>query len=101
MATKDDFFQRAASVALRHHERWDGLGYPDRLRGQEIPMDARIVAVADAFAAMTRLGVPDAAALETHFRREAGARFDMSVVAAFIELLPVLTRRAEAGESTP
>lgn len=95
---KDDFLQRAAGVALRHHERWDGLGYPDGLRGQEIPMDARIVAVADAFAAMTRVALPDANALETHFRHEAGVQFDPSIVAALVEALPVLMGPAEAGE---
>jgi two-component system, cell cycle response regulator len=97
-AAKDDFLQRAAAVALRHHERWDGLGYPDGLRGQEIPLDARIVAVADAFAAMTRITVPDADALETHFRSEAGVQFDPNIVAALIRTLSLLTGPAEAGE---
>jgi len=94
----DEFLQRAASVALRHHERWDGLGYPDGLCGQEIPMDARIVAIADAFATVTRVAVADAVALEAHFRSEAAAHFDPSIVATLVQLLPVLTGPAEAGE---
>lgn len=46
------FVQLGATVALRHHERWDGSGYPDGLRGTQIPLPARIVAVADAFDAL-------------------------------------------------
>lgn len=47
------FVQMGALIALRHHERWDGSGYPDGLRGEEIPLPARIVAVADVFDALT------------------------------------------------
>lgn len=46
------FLDLAATVALRHHERFDGSGYPDGLRGNEIPLEARIVAVADVFDAL-------------------------------------------------
>jgi two-component system response regulator RpfG len=46
------FVQIGATVALRHHERWDGSGYPDGMRGAEIPLVARIVAVADVFDAL-------------------------------------------------
>ncbi len=46
------FVQIGATIALRHHERWDGSGYPDGLRGDEIPLAARIVAVADVFDAL-------------------------------------------------
>ena len=47
------FVQMGALIALRHHERWDGSGYPDGLGGEEIPLPARIVAVADVFDALT------------------------------------------------
>lgn len=47
------FVQMGATIALRHHERWDGSGYPDGLKGEEIPLAARIVAVADVFDALT------------------------------------------------
>jgi DNA-binding NarL/FixJ family response regulator len=46
--------QLAASVALNHHERWDGNGYPNRRRGADIPLEARITSVADVFDALTR-----------------------------------------------
>lgn len=47
------FVQMGATIALRHHERWDGSGYPDGLKGEEIPLAARIVTVADVFDALT------------------------------------------------
>jgi two-component system response regulator RpfG len=47
------FVQMGATIALRHHERWDGSGYPDGLKGEDIPLPARIVAVADVFDALT------------------------------------------------
>ena len=73
------------------HERWDGLGYPDRLRGAAIPLPSRIVAVCDAFDAMTRprsysASMPIAAALD-ELHECAGTQFDPGVVTAFCELL--------------
>ena len=47
------FVQMGATIALRHHERWDGSGYPDGLKGEDIPLPARVVAVADVFDALT------------------------------------------------
>jgi HD-GYP domain-containing protein (c-di-GMP phosphodiesterase class II) len=73
------------------HERWDGLGYPDRLRGAAIPLPARIVAVCDAFDAMTRprsysASMSISAALD-ELQECAGTQFDPGVVTAFCELL--------------
>jgi HD-GYP domain-containing protein (c-di-GMP phosphodiesterase class II) len=73
------------------HERWDGLGYPDRLRGPAIPLPSRIVAVCDAFDAMTRprsysASVPISAALD-ELRECSGTQFDPGVATAFCELL--------------
>jgi HD-GYP domain-containing protein (c-di-GMP phosphodiesterase class II) len=73
------------------HERWDGLGYPDQLRGAAIPLPSRIVAVCDAFDAMTRprsysASMPIAAAL-AELQDCAGTQFDPGVVVAFRELL--------------
>jgi len=51
--SRSKFMQDAAVIALRHHERWDGTGYPDGLRGDEIPIAAQIVAAADVFDALT------------------------------------------------
>ena len=52
-ATDDNEFHRLAeNVAHFHHERWDGSGYPDHLKGEEIPLEARIMAVADVYDAL-------------------------------------------------
>ena len=78
---------RVAELVRHSHERWDGAGYPDALAGAEIPLGARIVAVADAFDAMTSprpysRGRSPEAALE-ELQRCAGTQFDPEVVAAF------------------
>jgi two-component system cell cycle response regulator len=76
-----------------HHERYDGAGYPDRLAGSEIPLEARILAVADAYDAMISERPykatidPEQAAAE--LRREAGAQFDPRVVDVFLRSLRV------------
>jgi len=80
----------AVSLVKHHHERFDGTGYPDGLKGTEIPLLTRILSVADAYDAMTtdrayRQAYPHSLAL-TELRREAGRQFDPSVVEAFIDL---------------
>jgi putative nucleotidyltransferase with HDIG domain len=77
-------------VVLHHHEAWDGSGYPQRLPSDEIPRTARIVAVADAFDAMSsdrpyRKGMPDAK-IDVIFREGAGKQWDPDVVAAFFRV---------------
>jgi HD-GYP domain-containing protein (c-di-GMP phosphodiesterase class II) len=80
--------REAVEIARHHHERWDGEGYPEGLRGEEIPLLARIVAVADAYEAMTsdrpyrRALSPEEAA--RRIREGAGAQFDPEVVEAFL-----------------
>ena len=75
-------------AVLHHHERWDGQGYPDGLVGEHIPMLARILAVADAYDAMTsdrpyrKALLPEEAARE--LRKNAGVQFDAEVVEAFL-----------------
>jgi putative two-component system response regulator len=81
-------------VVRHHHERWDGSGYPDGLRGAAIPAGARIFAVADALDAMLT-GRPyrepvDWETAAREIEREAGAQFDPAVVAAFGEASPRL-----------
>lgn len=78
----------AAEIARFHHERWDGSGYPDGLAGEDIPVSARIVAVADAFDALTtnrvyRSAFPITVALQI-MEDGRGTQFDPEVLAAFI-----------------
>jgi diguanylate cyclase (GGDEF)-like protein len=83
-----------ADIVLHHHERWDGAGYPDGLRGDSIPLGARIIFVADAFDAMTsdrvyrpRLSREEALA---ELERCSGTQFDPAIVEAFAEDLELL-----------
>jgi diguanylate cyclase (GGDEF)-like protein len=83
------------------HERWDGTGYPDRLAGDEIPLGARIIAVCDAFDAMTtnrpyQPAVPLDDAL-AELRRCAGTQFDPHVVEVFCEEAESVLRDVEAN----
>jgi diguanylate cyclase (GGDEF)-like protein len=85
--------QPVAEWVLHHHERWDGAGYPNRLAGDQIPLAARIIFVADAYDAMTsdrayRQAVPQQEAL-AELDRCSGTQFDPAVVKALAdELLP-------------
>ena len=82
---------RLAKLARAHHERMDGAGYPDRLYGYEIPIESRLVAVTDAFHAMTvgrpycRTKTPGEAIAELH--RCAGTQFDHDIVEVFTMML--------------
>jgi putative two-component system response regulator len=85
---KDIHYLEAAIPIIRfHHERWDGQGYPDGLSGEAIPLEARIVAVADSFDAMTttRCYRPRNSLLEAFEQILAGSgnRYDPAIVAAF------------------
>ena len=97
----------AATIVLHHHEWYDGRGYPHGLAGEEIPVGARIVAIADAYEAMVA-GRPyrdaithEAALLE--LRRHAGMQFDPLLVEAFAELfserMPFAVEFAPHGHS--
>ncbi len=83
-----DFFAEGAEIIRRHHERCDGSGYPDGLAGVDIPLGARIVAVADVFDALTseRSYRPALAACEAalELRRQAGRALDARVVEVFL-----------------
>jgi putative nucleotidyltransferase with HDIG domain len=78
----------ALPYVLHHHERWDGTGYPHQLRGEAIPVEARVLAVADAFDAMTSgrpyrpaMSEPDAL---VEVERCAGGQFDPELTHAFL-----------------
>lgn len=88
----------AESIALTHHERWDGTGYPHGLAGTDIPLEGRIVAVADAFDAITdfrpyRDALSEDEAI-AELRANAGTQFDPAVVEAFVR-----TREGEAPDA--
>lgn len=78
----------AERIALNHHERWDGMGYPNRVGGPAIPLGARIVAVADVFDALTHERPYRAAwavdRVMEEIRAQSGHHFDPAVVAAFL-----------------
>lgn len=84
-----------------HHERWDGLGYPEGLKGEEIPLYARMILIADTYDAMTstrpyRLALDKEIAFE-ELRKCSGTQFDSSLVEAFIRTM----RKQDAGEKQP
>jgi len=86
-----EFFADAARVIRHHHERWDGSGYPDGLARETIPLEARIVAVADVFDALTSVRSYRAAlardAARACLATEAGRTLDETVVAALLGVL--------------
>ena len=103
-------FERASLLVLHHHERFDGNGYPAGLRGDEIPIGARIVAVVDAFDAMLssrsyRQGLPLEEAVH-RLRNGVGTQFDPRIVTHFVnlvtKLLPELSQiEGFSAESAP
>ena len=85
------FMREVGEIVRSSHERWDGGGYPDGLRGEEIPLEARIVSCCDAFNAMTttrsyRAAMPVAAAL-AELNDNAGTQFDRRVVQALVRVI--------------
>jgi HD-GYP domain-containing protein (c-di-GMP phosphodiesterase class II) len=84
------FLQPVRPLVRANHERWDGNGYPDRLRGEDIPLEARIVFVCDAFHAMTtdrpyRNALPEWEAIR-RLKLSSGTQFDPTVIEAFVRL---------------
>ena len=84
----------AGDVARYHHEKWDGTGYPEGLKKEEIPLSARIMAVADVFDALVSKRVyKDAMAVEQAvaiLEKDAGTHFDPEIVDIFFENLLVI-----------
>jgi diguanylate cyclase (GGDEF)-like protein/putative nucleotidyltransferase with HDIG domain len=94
-----------APLIMSHHERWDGRGYPQGLRGEEIPIGARILTIVDYFDAITTerpyhkaLNNDSAISL---LRHEAGRALDPNLVPLFIEILPALADEFGAEDQTP
>jgi len=87
---KDPLLEQARIMALTHHERWDGAGYPQKLKGDAIPLAGRIMAVADAFEAMTATQRHRSPVSSVEAARivvaESGKQFDPKVVAAFVKV---------------
>lgn len=99
------YLRPAAKIVLAHHERWDGDGYPRRLKGENIPLGARIFALADTYDAIIsdrpyRLGqTPDAAF--TEILRCAGTQFDPTVIEAFEASFPQWREETPEGARKP
>ena len=103
---RQDFYEVATNIARHHHERWDGTGYPDALKGDDIPLEARIVAVADVFDALTSKRVyKEAWSFENsilELRASAGTHLDPVLVGLFLEHeeeIRIIHRRNGASKS--
>lgn len=88
LSTVNDMAEMGEYV-LAHHERWDGMGYPKGLKGKEIPLQARIIAIVDAYDAMTserayRSPLSESVSME-QLRKNAGTQFDPEITGIFIE----------------
>ena len=91
MLSKIQYLKEAIIIPYYHHERWDGSGYPHKLKGEEIPLQARMFAVVDVWDALTsdrpyRKRMPQNEVIE-YLHKEAGRLFDPQVVEKFISLL--------------
>ena len=97
---EDNFIETARQIALAHHERWDGHGYPAGIRGEQIPLPARVVALADTYDALTSRRVYKFALDHATARRaivmESGGQFDPLVVEAFLASENEMRQIAEA-----
>ena len=84
----------ALDIPYRHHEKWDGSGYPDGLKGEQIPLAARIFAIVDVYDALTSARPYRPAWLKeralNHIREQSGEHFDPNVVEAFFGIIPNL-----------
>jgi HD-GYP domain-containing protein (c-di-GMP phosphodiesterase class II) len=91
MLPNTESFRIIRDISIAHHERWDGKGYPNGLKGEEIPLEARITAIADAYNAMIsgrpyREGYSHESILE-EIRKNAGTQFDPNLVQNFIQMI--------------
>ena len=100
----DDLLQSAWAIALCHHEKWDGTGYPSGLKGEDIPLMARIAALADVFDALTTERPYKKAwtieAAVSHIEAQAGSHFDPGLIEPFRQALPEMLRIREQFADT-
>ncbi|MEW5733672.1 MAG: HD domain-containing phosphohydrolase [Thermodesulfobacteriota bacterium] len=104
-----EIIQMAETIAISHHERWDGSGYPFGLKGEDIPLEGRIVAIGDVFDALTSKRPYKDAYSEEHalsiITKEAGRHFDPTVVEAFLatmeEILSIKKKFKETDFTPP
>ena len=102
---KSELLECARLVSLTHHEKWDGSGYPRRKAGAEIPIEGRIVAIADVFDALTsdrpyKQAWTVERTLEV-MRKDAGTHFDPTLLPLFLERMPdVLAVKAQYAEKS-
>lgn len=99
------FMRVATTVIAHHHERWDGSGYPYGIRGEFIPLGARMLAIADAFDAMQIPGISDHTVRNTIalriLRVSAGTQFDPHLVRIFTRVMAPLPRSGAYIEPSP
>jgi putative two-component system response regulator len=100
----NDLLETARIIALTHHEKWDGSGYPGRLTGEAIPMVGRIVAIVDVFDALTserpyKEAWPVAEAIE-EMKKQSGIHFDPVLVEHFLTILPEVLKIGERFSET-
>ena len=86
----NDFINMGIAIACSHHERWDGTGYPEQLRGEDIPLSARIMAVADVYDALrTERPYKPAFSHAKSIRilnENSGTQFDPDIIPVFMEI---------------
>ena len=105
MLSPIDFLRPALDIPNAHHERWDGTGYPRRLKGEDIPLSARLFAIVDVWDALCsdrpyRRAWPEQQARE-HIQSLAGTHFDPDVVTAFLQIsmTPDRPEQASTGDT--
>jgi putative two-component system response regulator len=100
-----ELLQMARSIALAHHEKWDGSGYPEGLKGEDIPLSARIIAIADVFDALTtERPYKQAWSIDGAVRmidESAGSHFDPQITALLHEVLPEMLEIRDQYQENP
>jgi putative two-component system response regulator len=104
LGTQVEFLRMAKEIAMSHQEKWDGSGYPQGLAGDDIPMSARLMAVADVYDALIseriyKSAIPHDRAVQIIFQGR-GAHFDPDMVDAFIEIQPEIQAIAQRFSDT-